>query len=234
MASIRSPLPPFKQAFLDTILRAHILTFGSFTLKSGRISPYFFNAGLFSSASLLSCLAEAYANTIHSHPTLGDTFGVLFGPAYKGIPLAAVTATQLFALDARKYRDVGYAFNRKEVKDHGEGGTIVGMDLRGKKVLVVDDVITAGTAIREAVAIIAAAGGELAGVVVALDRQERKVVREGEVDTGLSAIQEVRREFGVEVVAILTLADLIVGVEGEADRNAMKGYRAKYGAVEEV
>lgn len=108
------------------------------------------------------------------------------------------------------------------------------MDLRGKKVLVVDDVITAGTAIREAVEIIKAAGGELAGIVVALDRQERKVVREGETDSGMSAIQEVRREFGVEVLAILTLADLIVGVESEQDRKAMKGYRAKYGAVEEA
>lgn len=234
MASISSPLPPFKQAFLSTILRAKILTFGSYTLKSGRISPYFFNAGLFSTASLLTCLADAYANTIHSHPTLGDNFNLLFGPAYKGIPLATITATQLFLLDGAKYGDVGYAFNRKEKKDHGEGGSIVGMDLRGKKVLIVDDVITAGTAIREAVGIIKAAGGELAGIVVALDRQERKVVAEGETDSGMSAIQEVRREFGVEVLAILTLADLIVGVESEGDRKAMKGYRAKYGAVEEV
>lgn len=228
------PLPPFKQAFLDTIQRAHILTFGSFTLKSGRVSPYFFNAGLFSSAALLSCLADAYANTIHSHPSLGDTFDVLFGPAYKGIPLAAITATQLFALDPARYGSAGYAFNRKEQKHHGEGGTTVGMDLRGKRVLVVDDVITAGTAIREAVAIIEAAGGRLAGVVVALDRQERKVVREGEADSGRSAIQEVQSEFGVEVVAILTLADLIVGVEREEDRKAMKKYRATYGAVEGV
>lgn len=229
-----APLPPFKQAFLDTIQRAHILTFGSFTLKSGRVSPYFFNAGLFCSASLLSHLADAYANTIHSHPPLGDAFDVLFGPAYKGIPLAAITATQLFALDPARYGSTGYAFNRKEAKPHGEGGTTVGMDLRGKRVLVVDDVITAGTAVREAVALIEAAGGTLAGVVVALDRQERKVVREGEADSGMSAIQEVRREFGVEVVAILTLADLIVGVEGEEDRKAMKKYRATYGAVEGV
>lgn len=228
-----APLPPFKQAFLDTILRAKILTFGSFKLKSGRISPYFFNAGLFSTASLLSCLADAYANTLHSHPTLSDNFDLLFGPAYKGIPLATITATQLFALDAPRYADIGYAFNRKEKKDHGEGGAIVGMDLRGKRVVVVDDVITAGTAIREAVAIIEAAGGVLAGVVVALDRQERKVAAaDAGVGDGLSAIQEVRREYGVEVVAILTLADLIVGVEDEGDREAMKKYRAQYGAVE--
>lgn len=139
----------------------------------------------------------------------------------------------MFAID-KKYRNTGYAFNRKEKKDHGEGGNIVGMDLRGKRVVIVDDVITAGTAIREAVEIIKVAGGELVGIVVALDRQEKVVVKEGERDSGLSAIQEVRRELGIEVVAILTLADLIVGVENEGDREAMKGYREKYGAVREA
>lgn len=159
---------------------------------------------------------------------------MLFGPAYKGIPLATITATKLFALDAKKYGEIGYAFDRKEKKDHGEGGNIVGMDLRGKRVVIIDDVITAGTAIRGAVEVIKAAGGELVGIVVALDRQEKKVYKEGEVDSGLSAIQEVKKELGIEVVAILTLEDLIVGVGSESDREAMKGYRAKYGAVEEV
>lgn len=228
-----SPLPQFKQDFLQTILSAKILTFGSFTLKSGRVSPYFFNAGLFNNASLLTSLATAYARTIDSHPTLSSSFDLLFGPAYKGIPLATITATQLFALNNEKYGSTGYAFNRKEKKDHGEGGSIVGMDLRGKKVVIVDDVITAGTAIREAVEIIKSAGGDLVGIVVALDRQERKVVKEGEMDTGLSAIQEVKKELGVEVVAILDLADLIAGVEGE-EKARMMEYRKRYGAVGEA
>lgn len=220
-------LPPHKQSFLQTILSSHILTFGTFTLKSGRSSPYFFNAGLFSTASLLSSLSSAYAHTITTHPTLSTSFDLLFGPAYKGIPLAAITATQLYALDPSRHHNTGYAFNRKEPKPHGEGGTIVGMSLVGKRVLIIDDVITAGTAIREAVRIIESAGGTLAGIVVALDRQE------GVVEGGRSAVQEVGREYGVEVVAILTLEDLIVGVESEGDRERMRVYRERYGAVEE-
>jgi orotate phosphoribosyltransferase len=218
-------LPTHKAALISTCIDHQILKFGSFTLKSGRTSPYFFQAGGFNTASLLSTLSSAYASTIAQIASLD--FDVVFGPAYKGIPLAATTATALFALDVQKYGSVGYAFNRKEAKDHGEGGTIVGADLKGKKVLVVDDVITAGTAIREAVGIIEAAGGKVVGIVVALDRQERLKEEGGE-----SAIMSVRRELGVPVLSILTLEDLIEGVVGE-QREGMVAYRARYGAVAE-
>ncbi|KAI5857202.1 phosphoribosyltransferase-like protein [Tricharina praecox] len=217
-------LPSHKTLLLNTSIEHRILRFGTFTLKSGRTSPYFFQAGGFNTASLLSTLSSAYARTIARS---GVDFDVVFGPAYKGIPLAATTATALFALDAEAYGGVGYAFNRKEVKDHGEGGMIVGAELKGMRVLVVDDVITAGTAIREAVGIIEKAGGTVVGIVVALDRQERLNEEEGE-----SAIMSVRRELGVPVVPILTLGDLIEGVEGE-QREAMVAYRARYGAAEE-
>jgi len=218
-------LPTDKAALISTCIDHQILKFGSFTLKSGRTSPYFFQAGGFNTASLLSTLSGAYASTIAQTASLD--FDVVFGPAYKGIPLAATTATALFSLDVEKYGGVGYAFNRKEAKDHGEGGTIVGADLKGKKVLVVDDVITAGTAIREAVGIIEAAGGKVVGIVVALDRQERLKEEGGE-----SAIMSVRRELGVPVLPILTLEDLIEGVVGE-QREGMVAYRARYGAVAE-
>ncbi|KAL7273025.1 hypothetical protein RUND412_004144 [Rhizina undulata] len=230
----RSALPPFKQEFLETCISSKILTFGTFTLKSGRVSPYFFNAGAFSTARLLSSLASAYANAIHNHPSIFNSFDVIFGPAYKGIPLATLTATKLYELDPAKYGDIGYAFNRKEAKDHGEGGNIVGSSLKGKRVLIVDDVITAGTAIREAVEIIKAADGQLTGIVVALDRQEKMVVKPGGQDTGRSAIQDVQKALGVEVVAILTLGDLIVGVSGEEEKTKMKEYRAQYGALEDA
>jgi orotate phosphoribosyltransferase len=217
-------LPPHKTALIATSIEHQILKFGTYILKSGRTSPYFFNAGGFNTASLLSTLANSYASTIAASSL---NFDVVFGPAYKGIPLASCTATALYALDAERFKDVGYAFNRKEAKAHGEGGSIVGADLKGKRVLVVDDVITAGTAIREAMGIIAAAGGELAGIVIALDRQERLVEGGDE-----SAIQAVRRETGVTVVPILTLADLIEGVQGDA-REHMVQYRARYGAKPE-
>ncbi|KAA8899501.1 phosphoribosyltransferase-like protein [Sphaerosporella brunnea] len=217
-------LPAHKTALIATSIENKILKFGTYTLKSGRVSPYFFNAGGFNTAALLSTLANAYANTIAESSL---EFDVVFGPAYKGIPLASTTATALYTLDPVRFANIGYAFNRKEAKAHGEGGTIVGADLKGKRVLVVDDVITAGTAIREAMGIITAAGGELAGIVIALDRQER-LVEDGDE----SAIQAVRRETGVTVVPILTLADLIEGVEGEAREN-MKEYRARYGAKAE-
>jgi len=218
-------LPSHKTALISTCIEHQILKFGSFTLKSGRTSPYFFNAGGFNTASLLSTLSSAYASTIAQTPEL--SFDVVFGPAYKGIPLAATTAMALFAIDAAKFGGVGYAFNRKEAKDHGEGGTMVGADLKGKRVLVVDDVITAGTAIREAVGMIEAAGGKVVGITIALDRQERLKEEGGE-----SAIMSVRRELGVPVVPILTLEDLIKGVVGE-QRGRMVAYRARFGAVAE-
>src|SRR5574337_2078112 len=181
--------------FLDFALRRGVLRFGEFTLKSGRQSPYFFNAGLFNSGAALAALGRFYAQAIVAS---GMRFDMLFGPAYKGIPLVAVTAA---ALAEHHGRDLPWCFNRKETKDHGEGGQLVGAPLAGR-VLIVDDVITAGTAVRESLALIRAAGATPAGVLVALDRQERG---QGE----LSATQELAREHGVPVFAIVGLADLM-------------------------
>jgi len=227
----QSPLPPFKQAFLQTLLQHKILKFGTFTLKSGRESPYFLNAGLFNTGELLTSLGAAYANTIHTSTSL-PPFDVIFGPAYKGIPLATVALAKLYELAPERYGDVGYAFDRKEVKDHGEGGRMVGMELKGKRVLVVDDVITAGTAIRSAVSAIAEAGGTVVGIVIALDRMER-IGGVGAEERKGSAIMEIKKEVEVEVLAILSLSDLIVGVTDEGDRERMMDYRKKYGVVEE-
>ena len=214
---------PHQRDFLDLALRLGVLRFGKFTLKSGRESPYFFNAGLFDTGSAIAGLGSAYADALQQS---GLGFDVLFGPAYKGIPLVTATAA---ALAERHGRDVPWAFNRKEAKDHGEGGTIVGRKLAGR-VLIVDDVITAGTAIRESIDLIRAAGATPAGVLLALDRQERG--REG----ARSAVQEVREQFGLPVVSILALADLIAGLEqGLAGVPAgvladMRAYRDRYGA----
>lgn len=205
-------------SFIDLCLQLGVLRFGEFKLKSGRLSPYFFNAGLFNSGRALAELGRAYAQAIQA---AGISFDVLFGPAYKGIPLVATTAVAL--ADAHG-RNVPWAFNRKEAKDHGEGGSIVGAPLRGR-VLIVDDVITAGTAIREAVDIIRTAGAEPMGVVLALDRQERG---QGE----LSAVQEVERTLRVPVTSILKLADLISWLErsGTAEQLAsVQRYRGQYG-----
>ena len=169
-------LLPYQREFLEFCIECEVLSFGQFTLKSGRSSPYFFNAGLFNTGRRLARLGKYYAAAIVA---AGHSFDVLFGPAYKGIPLAAAAA---IALEADHGKDVPYCFNRKEAKDHGEGGTIVGAPLAGRA-LVIDDVITAGTAAREAAAIISAQGAHLAGIVVALDRQERGA------DTDVSAIE---------------------------------------------
>ncbi|KAG0642498.1 phosphoribosyltransferase-like protein [Tuber brumale] len=231
--SSKSPetLPRFKQTFLQTLLQSKILTFGTFTLKSGRKSPYFFNAGLFNTGSLLASLGTAYANTIHTSASI-PPFDVVFGPAYKGIPLATITLAKLYELAPEGYGDTGYAFDRKEVKDHGEGGRMVGMELKGKRVLVVDDVITAGTAIRGAVSAIEGAGGTVVGIVVALDRMER-IGGVGTEERRGSAIMEIKKEMGVEVLAILNLDELIVGVMDEGNRERMLEYRRKYGVIEE-
>lgn len=234
-------LPTYKSDLLTLCLQSRILTFGSFTLKSGRQSPYFFNAGLFNTSSLLRSLSLAYATTISTSFAPG-TFDLLFGPAYKGIPLAATSVVALSATDPG-YDTVEYAFNRKEAKAHGEGGSIVGAGLRGKRVVIIDDVITAGTAIREAVEIIKGQGGEVVGIVVALDRQEKVASereKKGEVDgpeerERLSTVETVRRDVGVPVVAVLTLGDLIAGakdLEGVSEEQvrAMVEYRARYGA----
>ena len=207
--------------FLQLALRVEALRFGEFTLKSGRASPYFFNAGHFDSGASLAALARCYADAIDA---AGVAFDLVFGPAYKGIPLASALACEY----AGRGRDLPLAFNRKEPKAHGEGGTLVGAPLAGKRVLVVDDVITAGTAIREALAIIREGGGVPAGIVIALDRQER--VRE---DAAESAAQAVSAEQGIPVVAVATLADLLAfageSTELVGHRDALRAYRARYG-----
>ena len=208
-----------KKRFIELAIRYQVLRFGEFTLKSGRISPYFFNAGLFNSGYALAELGSCYAQTIIDE---NIDYDVLFGPAYKGIPLVAAIA---YALSVNHDIDKGYAFNRKEAKSHGEGGSIVGAELNGN-VLIVDDVITAGTAIREAVDIIQNAGAKTSAVLIALDRQEKG---KGE----LSAIQEVHRDYGIDVFSIITLADLIDYMEGDNSvsqhLDTMKAYRQQYG-----
>ncbi len=209
----------FQIEFIEFALSRQVLKFGSFTLKSGRTSPYFFNAGLFNTGGDLAKLGRFYAAAIQDS---GIAFDVLFGPAYKGIPIATTTAV---ALAEHHDRDVPYCFNRKEAKTHGEGGNLVGSALQGR-ILLVDDVITAGTAIRESMQIIQAQGAELAGVLIALDRQERG---QGE----LSAIQEVERDFGTQVISIIGLNDLINYLQGKpelaAHLDAVTAYRAQYG-----
>lgn len=205
--------------FLSYCLEREVLRFGEFTLKSGRVSPYFFNAGLFNRGSDLVRLGRYYAEAIVAS---GLDFDLIFGPAYKGIPLAAAVA---IALETEYGRDLPWAFNRKEAKDHGEGGNVVGAPLRGR-VLIVDDVITAGTAIRESVDIIQAAGAEPVAVAIALDREERG---RGE----RSAIQEVEAEFGLQVIRVARLIDLISMLEaqgsGPEHLSALKAYRDEYG-----
>lgn len=209
----------YQKAFIDFAINQDVLRFGEFTLKSGRTSPYFFNAGLFNTGEALAKLGQNYAQAIVDS---GIEFDVLFGPAYKGIPLAAATAV---ALSEQHGRNVPYSFNRKEAKDHGEGGNIVGAPLEGK-ILIIDDVITAGTAIREAMDIISAAGAQAAGVVIALDRQEK-----GQGET--SAIQEVEAEYNIPVASIIKLENLISYIEQDekfADYlDAVKAYREQYG-----
>ena len=213
----------FQRDFLELAVRLGVLRFGSFTLKSGRQSPYFFNAGLFDTGSAIAGLGRAYAASLTAS---GVEFDMLFGPAYKGIPLVTATAA---ALAEHHGRDVPYCFNRKEAKDHGEGGRIVGRALAGR-VLIVDDVITAGTAIRESIEIIRAAGATPCGVLLALDREERGR------DSMLSAVQEVRTSFGLPVVSILALSDLVTGLAsgvGGVDPSvlpALEAYRAEYGS----
>ena len=213
----------FQRDFLELALKLGVLRFGRFTLKSGRESPYFFNAGLFDTGRAIAGLGRAYAAALAAS---GLGYDMLFGPAYKGIPLVTATAA---ALAEHHGRDVPYCFNRKEAKDHGEGGRIVGRPLAGR-VLIVDDVITAGTAIRESIELIRAAGASAAGVLLALDREERGR------ETARSAVQEVRDALGLPVVSILTLTDLIAGLEsGVAGVPAaaladLRAYRAEYGA----
>ena len=209
----------YQREFIELALDLEVLRFGEFTLKSGRTSPYFFNAGLFDTGARLAALGRFYADAVVES---GLDFDVLLGPAYKGIPIASAAAVQLSALHGR---DVPWCFNRKEPKDHGEGGLIVGSPLQGRA-LVVDDVITAGTAIREVKQIVDDAGATLAGIVVAVDRQERG---RGE----LSAIQEVERDFGVPVVSIISFDQIIEFIEQTGCHaehlDAVRGYREEFG-----
>ena len=217
-----------RSRFLHLALQSQALRFGQFTLKSGRISPYFFNAGRFDSGEKLARLAACYADAIEEARL---DFDLLFGPAYKGIPLATALACQY----AGRGRDLPLAFNRKEAKAHGEGGMLIGAPLQGRRVLVVDDVITAGTAIREALELIGAAGGTIAGIVVALDRQE---VLARPTDAGaprLSAAQALAAEAGVAVIAVANLQDLLAFTGESADlvshREHLLSYRASYGSA---
>ncbi len=209
----------YKQRFIELAIRCEVLRFGEFTLKSGRVSPYFFNAGQFNTGRALAELGRCYAQCLVDNHL---DFDVLFGPAYKGIPLVAAIAC---ALAEQHGIDKPFAFNRKEVKSHGEGGRLVGARLHGRT-LIVDDVITAGTAIREAVGLIASQSAGIAGVLVALDRQERG---QGE----LSAIQEIERDFGIAVTSIICLTDLIDYLGRSPDYaphlDAMTAYRQRYG-----
>jgi orotate phosphoribosyltransferase len=216
----------YQRTFIDLAMSRQALRFGSFKLKSGRESPYFFNAGLFNDGEAIAVLGQCYAAALTRS---GLEYDMLFGPAYKGIPLATTTAA---ALSEHHHRNVPWAFNRKEAKEHGEGGNIVGSPLKGR-VVIVDDVITAGTAIREAVEIIRAAGATPVGVALALDRQER-----GQGD--LSAVQEVSSQFGLRCVSILTLADLVESLGGNAGDPvrisreqylALQGYQRAWGAI---
>ena len=209
----------YQRDFIQLAIKHQALCFGEFTLKSGRISPYFFNAGRFQTGSALAELGRYYAAAIKDAQI---SFDIVFGPAYKGIPLAATTA---IALADQFHQDVPFCYNRKEAKDHGEGGTLVGAPLRGR-VLIVDDVITAGTAVREVMSIIELAGAKPAAVLIGLNRQERG-------QGALSAIQEVEQAFGISVVSIINLNHIIHYLEGLADQQEMveriKVYRATNG-----
>jgi len=221
MSSPEVKLQRYRSEFITSSLAADALKFGSFTLKSGRQSPYYFNSGMLNNGSLIATLASAYAALIVVE---FPTFDVLFGPAYKGIPLAAATAV---ALQTEYGRSVGFAYNRKEVKDHGEGGWHVGADIKGKKVLILDDVFTAGTAVRQAAQGIREAGGDVVGVVLALDREE--IGKEGEAESAKAALE---RDLQSQVKSVLTLKELIAWLEdaGRKDEvDQMKVYRERYG-----
>ena len=209
----------YQYDFIQLAIKHQALCFGEFTLKSGRTSPYFFNAGKFQTGTALADLGRFYAAAITA---AGIPFDIVFGPAYKGIPLAATTA---IALADHHQQDLPYCYNRKEAKDHGEGGTLVGAPLQGK-VLIVDDVITAGTAVREVMQIIKAAGAQAAAVLIGLNRQERG-------QGSLSAIQEVEQNFGIPVVSIINLNHIIDYLENQSGQQEMvdkiKHYRATYG-----
>lgn len=213
-------MKPYQSAFIQLALKCGALKFGQFTLKSGRISPYFFNAGLFQTGEALHQLGQFYAAALMDAQV---DFNLIFGPAYKGIPLATTTAV---ALAADHQRDVPYCFNRKEAKDHGEGGTLVGAPLTGKKVVIVDDVITAGTAVREVLTLLASNEAEPAAILIGLNRQERG---QGE----RSAIDELTEATGVPVISIISLDHILAFLENENSAaetvQRIQQYRSEYG-----
>jgi orotate phosphoribosyltransferase len=221
----RPTTDPLAQDFVRFAVEAGVLRFGEFKTKAGRLSPYFFNAGLFDDGAKLGRLAEFYARRLI---VSGLQFDMLFGPAYKGITLAAAVAIEL----ARQGRNVPFAYNRKEAKDHGEGGTLVGAKVAGR-VLIIDDVMSAGTSVRESIAMIQAAGATPCGVAIALDRQEKAT--DGGADTSWSAVQYVQQQLGLEVAAIATLSDLLQYLQSNADGalsahfGAVAAYRERYG-----
>lgn len=226
------PPDPLAQRFVRLALQAGVLRFGTFKTKAGRLSPYFFNAGLFDDGAKLAQLAECYAERILAS---GLSFDMIFGPAYKGIPLAAALAVEL----ARRGHNKPFAFNRKEAKDHGEGGTLIGAPLRGR-VLIVDDVMSAGTAARESIALIRSAGATPHALAIALDRQEKatEVGADGQVrDVPYSAVQYVQRELGLQVCAIARLDDLLQYLQQQQDpdmaahRQRVLDYRTRYGVL---
>ena len=229
---------PLAQAFVQFALAAGVLRFGEFKTKAGRLSPYFFNAGLFDDGAKLGRLAEFYARRLMLAEAQGElAFDMLFGPAYKGITLASAVAVEL----ARQGRNVPYAYNRKEAKDHGEGGTLVGAPVRGR-VLIIDDVISAGTSVRESITMIQTAGAQACGVAIALDRQESVADASPDVDDKspgnkrISAVQFVTQQLGLPVVAVATLEDLLTFLRGQAGEALsahaapVAAYRERYGA----
>lgn len=215
--------------FVRFALEQGVLRFGSFKVKSGRVSPYFFNAGLFDSGASVGRLARFYAQALLDS---GIAFDMLFGPAYKGIPLATAAAVALAGHPQAQGRDVPFAYNRKEAKDHGEGGTLVGAPLQGR-VVIIDDVVTAGTSVRESVQIIRAAGAEPAAVLIALDRMER--AGPDDALSAHSAVQDVAHTYGIPVVSIASLDDIMALLQADPafaeHREAVQAYRQKYGVT---
>jgi orotate phosphoribosyltransferase len=232
-----SQLAPHKQDFLNTAISAGVLRFGEFELKSGRISPYFFNAGLLQTSRHMAVTADAFSQTIvEEQQKNGLEFDIIYGPAYKGIPLASIISVRLGQLDAKNLDSVSYSYDRKEAKLHGEGGSIVGAPLKGKKCLIVDDVITAGTAKREAIDKIRKEGGIVAGIIVAVDRMEKLPAADGDDSKpGPSALGELKKEYGIPIFAVLTLDDIIEGMKSFASEEEIQrteAYRAKYKATD--
>ncbi len=215
-------MKPYQTTFLDLALKAEVLKFGSFTLKSGRVSPYFFNLGRISSGAALRDLGKAYAEALIAH---GVEFDLLFGPAYKGIPLAAAVSIAYAELTGR---DLPFAYNRKEAKDHGEGGVLVGADVAGQRIVVVDDVLTAGTALRESHALLSRAGARPVLAITALDRQEVGA-------NGRSAVAELVEKTGLEVVSLVTVQDLLGYLHEQGGRSevvaAIADYQQRYGVA---